>query len=167
MHSLFVSLALLMLNVSTCSCGYIDWMSGYDPGEAYKEHPKLWFVGLRNGHTLENHFDTIGRQIPVEQYVPLIKPEHHGYAALIADDDFSLFGKIRSDPNVGFIVQKPRGFFLSRRETLPEKLIPDWVDEDKVEEEIEVEIHECEMFQRWAELQDCDSEISITDGGKR
>lgn len=136
MHFLLVPVFLYILVASACS----------------PQVSKNWVVGLRQGHTLEKHLETVGRAIPIEQYIPHIHPANHGYAASIAEDDHELFQLIRGDPGVGFVVQKARGFFAPSDSSETEGL-----DEDGLE-----------MYnwaREWDEMQMCDTNLVVTDWG--
>lgn len=107
--------------------------------------PQEWIIGLREGHTLEEHLALIGKPINIKQYIP----EIHGYAIPTSQDDDSILSSICEDRQVGFIVQKPRGFFSKDAHI---GLSGD--DLDEYEDE-----------RRWLTLQDQDPEVIVTDDG--
>jgi hypothetical protein len=107
--------------------------------------PQEWIVGLREGRSPEEHLALVGQHINIKQYTP----EINGYATATSEDDEQLLSSIRQDHQVGFIVQKPRGFFSKDGHN---GLSGD--DLDEYEDE-----------RRWLTLQDQDPEITITDDG--
>jgi hypothetical protein len=69
--------------------------------------PSVWAVGLGKNQTLENHLRIVDRPI----YIQERRPEINGYTASITDDDKPMFEAIRSDPDVGFVVEIPQDYF--------------------------------------------------------
>ncbi|THW45703.1 hypothetical protein D6D21_04293 [Aureobasidium pullulans] len=69
--------------------------------------PQSYIVGLRDSHSLEDHLASLGNGIDVEQRIPQI----NGYAIPISETNNDVLSKIRRDTRVGFVVEKPRGFF--------------------------------------------------------
>ncbi|THW61298.1 hypothetical protein D6D19_09979 [Aureobasidium pullulans] len=69
--------------------------------------PQSYIVGLRDSHSLEDHLASLGNDIDVEQRIPQI----NGYAIPISETNNDVLSKIRRDSRVGFVVEKPRGFF--------------------------------------------------------
>lgn len=69
--------------------------------------PQAWMVGLRTDQTPEEHLSTVGQHIDITHYIPKI----NGYAITPSASDEAVLPSIRHDPGVGFIVQKPEGFF--------------------------------------------------------
>ncbi|KAI4733000.1 hypothetical protein E4T50_16444 [Aureobasidium sp. EXF-12298] len=107
--------------------------------------PQEWIVGLREGHSPKEHLALVGEQISIQQYIP----EINGYAIATSEDDEQILSSIRQDHEVGFIVQKPRGFFSTNAHIgLSGYDLDDYEDE-----------------RRWLTLQDQDSEVTITDDG--
>lgn len=104
-----------------------------------------WIIGLRETQTLEDHFATIGEHVEIEQHIPGI----NGYAINPSTNDKSILASIRRDPGVGFVVEKPRGFFSENGHT---GLKGD--DLDAYEDE-----------RMWLTLQDQDPEVEVTDDG--
>jgi len=109
--------------------------------------PQDWIVGLRDNHTLEEHLATVSQHINIniKQYIP----EINGYAITASTDDESITSSIRQDPGVGFIVQKPQGYFSE--------------DYRIGLEGYDLEAYEDERF--WLTLQDQDPEVLITNDG--
>lgn len=69
--------------------------------------PQSYIVGLRDSHSLEDHLVSLGNDIDVEQRIPQI----NGYAIPGSETNNDVLSKIRRDSRVGFVVEKPRGFF--------------------------------------------------------
>jgi len=109
--------------------------------------PQDWVVGSRDNHTLEEHLAAVSQHINIniEQYIP----EVNGYTIAPSADDESIISSIRQDPGVGFIVQKPQGYFS-------EEYRIGLADYD-------LEAYEDERF--WLTLQDQDPEVEVTDDG--
>jgi hypothetical protein len=107
--------------------------------------PQEWIVGLREGHTLEKHFALRENPINISQYLP----EINGYAIRPSQDDEKILSSIRQDHKVGFIVQKPRGFFSKDAH-----IGLSGYDLDEYKDE-----------RRWLTLQDQDPQVAITDDG--
>lgn len=109
--------------------------------------PQDWIVGLRGNHTLEEHLATVSQHvnIDIKQYIPQI----NGYAIAPSADDESIISLIRQDPGVGFIVQKPQGYFSEKYRLGLEGY--------------DLEAYEDDRF--WLTLQDQDPEVMITDDG--
>jgi len=110
--------------------------------------PQDWVVGLRDNHTVEEHLATVSSQhinIEVKQYIPQI----NGYTIAPSADDESIISSIRQDPGVGFIVQKPEGYFSEEY-----RLGLEGYDLEAYEDE-----------RMWLTLQDQDPEVMITDDG--
>jgi hypothetical protein len=105
--------------------------------------PQDYIIGLRENHTLENHLASLTTLIDVEQYIP----EINGYAIAPSANDKNIPSSIRRDPGVGFIVQKPRGFFSGDGHI---GLEGDDLDDYEVE-------------RMWLTLQDQDPEVIVTD----
>jgi hypothetical protein len=105
--------------------------------------PQDWIIGLRADYTLENHRALLNTPIDIKQHIPQI----NGYAITSSFNDESLLSSIRQDPGVGFIVQKPQGFFSSNGHI---GLQGDDLDDYEVE-------------RMWLTLQDQDSEVFVTD----
>ena len=107
--------------------------------------PQDWIIGLRKGHGSEEHLALVGGHIDIKQYIP----EINGYATATSKCDEQLLSSIRRDHEVGFIVQKPRGFFSKDAHIG----LSDY-DLDEYEDE-----------RRWSTLQDQDPEVIVTDDG--
>lgn len=107
--------------------------------------PQEWIVGLREGHTVEEHLALINEHVNIYQYIP----EINGYAMATSDDDEQMLSSIRQDRRVGFVVQKPRGFFSEG-----ERLQYQGYDLSEYEDE-----------RLWLTLQDQDPEVAVTDDG--
>jgi hypothetical protein len=105
--------------------------------------PQEWIIGLREGHTIEEHLAVVERSIDIEQYIP----EINGYAIYPTEDDEATLSAIRRDPKVGFLVQKPREFFTQ--------------DGHFGLEGDDLSNYEDERL--WLTLQDQDSEVIVTD----
>ncbi|THY11517.1 hypothetical protein D6D01_08891 [Aureobasidium pullulans] len=69
--------------------------------------PQNYIIGLRDGHLLEDHLASLGKDINVEQRIPQI----NGYAIPVSGTNNDVLSKIRRDTRVGFVVEKPREFF--------------------------------------------------------
>ncbi|KAI4754827.1 hypothetical protein E4T52_13105 [Aureobasidium sp. EXF-3400] len=107
--------------------------------------PQEWIIGLRTGHSSEEHLALVGQYIDIKQHIP----EINGYAIPTSEDDEQLLSSIRQDHQVGFIVQKPRGFFPKAAH-----IGLSGYDLDEYEDE-----------RRWLTLQDQDLEVIVTDEG--
>ncbi|KEQ92149.1 hypothetical protein AUEXF2481DRAFT_91480 [Aureobasidium subglaciale EXF-2481] len=66
-------------------------------------------IGLREGRDLQEHLTNLPRALNyhIEQYIPAI----NGYALDLLPSETDAFDIIREDPNVGFVVLLPRGYF--------------------------------------------------------
>jgi hypothetical protein len=107
--------------------------------------PQDHIIGLRANSTLENHLALIKTPINITQHIPSI----NGYALAPSPNTSAILSSIRQDPSVGFIIQKPRGFFSSNGHL---GLSGDDLDEYEVE-------------RMWLTLQDQDPEVLVTDDG--
>jgi len=107
--------------------------------------PQDWIVGLRDNHTLGEHLAAISQHINIKQYIP----EINGYVIAPSAHDESIIPSIRQDPGVGFIVQKPQGYFSE--------------DYRLGLEGYDLDAYEDDRF--WSTLQDQDPEVLITDDG--
>jgi hypothetical protein len=105
--------------------------------------PQEWIIGLREGHTIEEHLAVVERSIDIEQYIP----EINGYAIYPTEDDEATLSAIRRDLKVGFSVQKPREFFTQDGHF--------GLEGD--------DLSEYEDERLWLTLQDQDSEVIVTD----
>lgn len=107
---------------------------------------KQYIVGLRDGISVHDHLASLPASITdrVEQIIP----EINGYAVSQSCSGVTL-DLLRKDPNVGFIVTKPRGFFSAD------------VGKDLTGDEKE----DFEMQRLWSSLQFLDSEVEVTDDG--
>jgi hypothetical protein len=105
--------------------------------------PQEWIIGLRESHTLETHLALIKRPIDITQHIP----EINGYAIASSKDDEQILSAIRQDKGVGFVVQKPLGFFDKDGHL--------GLEGDDLTE------YEDERF--WLTLQDQDPEVIVTD----
>ncbi|KAG9891745.1 hypothetical protein KCU98_g15342, partial [Aureobasidium melanogenum] len=81
---------------------------------AYSCHPSVWVVGLKDDQTIDNHLRIFGRPIPIQER----RLDFNGYTASIPDDDKEMFQAIRSDPNLGFLVNIPQDYFSKSDEFL-------------------------------------------------
>jgi hypothetical protein len=106
--------------------------------------PQDWIIGLRHNHTLRDHLAFLQFPVNIKQHIPSI----NGYA-LPSSTNEALLTSIRQDPDVGFIVQKPLGFFSSNGHL---GLKDDDLDDYEVE-------------RMWLTLQDQDPEVVVTDDG--
>jgi hypothetical protein len=105
--------------------------------------PQDWIIGLREGHTLEEHFAMVRKPADIKQYIP----EINGYAIANFEDDDETLSSIRQDRGVGFVIQKPRGFFSKDGHVGLE-------GDDLTDYEVE---------RMWLTLQDQDPEVIVTD----
>jgi hypothetical protein len=106
--------------------------------------PQDYIIGLRANYTLQTHFAFLKSPIDITQHIPSI----NGYA-LASSTNETLLSSIRLDPNVGFVIQKPRDFFSSNGHL---DLSGDDLDDYEVE-------------RMWLTLQDQDPEVVVTDDG--
>jgi hypothetical protein len=106
--------------------------------------PQDYIIGLRANQTLQTHLAFLKTPINITQHIPSI----NGYA-LASSTNETLLSSIHQDPNVGFIVQKPHGFFFEHGNL---GLSGDDLDDYEVE-------------RMWLTLQDQDPEVVVTDDG--
>ncbi|KAL2032273.1 hypothetical protein VTO58DRAFT_105445 [Aureobasidium pullulans] len=105
--------------------------------------PQSYIVGLRDSHSLEDHLASLGNGIDVEQRIPQI----NGYAIPISETNNDVLFKIRQDTRVGFVVEKPRGFFSQDGHV--------GLENDDLTDYLEQRM--------WLTLQDQDPEVPVTD----
>ncbi|CAD0056005.1 unnamed protein product, partial [Aureobasidium pullulans] len=102
-----------------------------------------YIVGLRDSHSLEDHLASLRNDIDVEQRIPQI----NGYAIPISETNNDVLSRIRQDSRVGFVVEKPRGFFSQDGHVgLENDDLTDYLEE-----------------RMWLTLQDQDPEVPATD----
>lgn len=104
-----------------------------------------WYIGLGENHTVEEHLATVNQHIDIKQHIP----EINGYAITPSTNDEGIRSSIRQDPGVGFIIQKPQGFFSEDY-----RLRLEGYDLEAYEDERD-----------WSTLQDQDPEVEVTDDG--
>ncbi|THX02338.1 hypothetical protein D6D13_08395 [Aureobasidium pullulans] len=102
-----------------------------------------YIVGLRDSHSLEDHLASLGNGIDVEQRIPQI----NGYAIPISETNNDVLSKIRRDTRVGFVVEKPRGFFSQDGHV--------GLENDDLTDYL--------VQRMWLTLQDQDPEVPVTD----
>lgn len=105
--------------------------------------PQDYIVGLRAGRSLEDHFAALEHNVYVEQRIP----EINGYATPVSDTNEDILFAIRRDIQVGFVVERPRGFFSK---------------DGHVGLEAD-DLYEYEEQGMWLTLQAQDPEIPVTD----
>ncbi|KAG9529337.1 hypothetical protein KCU93_g3514, partial [Aureobasidium melanogenum] len=119
-----------------------------EPGKQPQWLGKQYIVGLRNTGDVEEHLASL--PVVLRKHVEQIIPEINGYAVSAAlSGSSTILDSLRKDPNVGFIVTRPRGFFSREG---GKQLTGD------AKEDYETE-------RMWSVLQFSDPEVEATDDG--
>lgn len=119
-----------------------------EPGKQPQWLGKQYIVGLRDTGDVEKHLASL--PVVLRNHVEQIIPEINGYAVSAALSSLStILDSLRKDPNVGFIVTRPRGFFSREG---GKHLTGD------AKEDYETE-------RMWSVLQFSDPEVEVTDDG--